>query len=130
MIAIKAKSDSNELVGELRELLPELGIAEIKKRLSSGAVLAEREPFQNDSDEVHGLLRSLVALLKRRGADYAIHEWVADSGVFDGPDPRNRIDDQVLENILRGFEDGVKRQREQMDREIGEKGYAEVEPEK
>lgn len=130
MIAILAKSDSNELVGELRELLPDMPVADIKNRLRTGAALVQRETLENDWREVQALLRGVVAALKRHGAEVAIHEWVADSGIFDGPDPRNRIDETVMENIFRGDVEEMARQRKLMDEEIAEKGHVEVEPEK
>jgi hypothetical protein len=128
VIAIKAKSESNDLVGELRELLPELGIAEIKNRLRSGAVLVERETLENDWREAQAVLRGVVAALKKHRADFTIHEWVTDSGIFDGPDARNEIDETVMENIFRGDVEEMAHQRRLMDEEIAEKGYVEVEP--
>lgn len=101
-ITIMAMTDRKEVLPALRMCLPEVGIAEIRRRLKQGDVLVERELFTNDWEEVNPLLRRILAVLQSHDVPFKIYERSGPSTV--APSERERIDDEVLENILSASE--------------------------
>jgi hypothetical protein len=109
MLAIVATSESAQLAAELRSLLPELGIGEIRRRLTEGAPLVEVDPHTNDWRETHAQLAAIRATLAAHHASVELHETfpdMSDDPRFATPTEATRITpekwDRLLENIARG----------------------------
>ncbi|MCK1797463.1 hypothetical protein MTQ01_15815 [Streptomyces sp. XM4193] len=71
-----------------------LGIAEVRERVGAEEPLVELELFGNDGASVAESLRRTLDLVE--GLDHSVHECAAG----ERPGPANRIDGQVLRNVL------------------------------
>jgi hypothetical protein len=109
-IAILASTDRPDVVAGLRKLLPDVSMADLKQRLGGDQPIVDSEAFGNDWEEVHPLLREVIAELKAKQVDFEIHELVDDDQAKRG-DASTKIDEATLENILNGFVEEVERAR-------------------
>src|SRR5262245_6422487 len=108
---ITKPTERSEVVAPLRKLLPELSIGDIRQRLASSGALIQREIFDNEWEEVHALLRDVIGVLKQHRVDFELHESSSDDAPTPG-NPATLINEETLENILKGHADEVERQRD------------------
>lgn len=100
-IAIVTTSGEHALLAPLRDLLPDVPIGELRRRLAGAGPLVVRELWRNDHEETHALLRAVVSLLQRHGTALAIHELERPE---EPASDANAIEPDLLESIMSEFE--------------------------
>jgi hypothetical protein len=109
-ISIVATTNRLEVLPALRRLLPDVVLLELKQRLTQGNVLVERELFMNDHEEVHPLLRRIVAELQSHGVPFQLYERCGASASTEDPGWPIPVED--LERIMGAFEHRLEHRRE------------------
>jgi hypothetical protein len=101
--AIRVRSNDPMLVTELRRVLPEKAVSEIRRALGAGAPLVARTLLGNDHDEAAAILLAIVDIARRSDAEIAVEELHAD-----GDRTQESID--YLRNVIDRHE-AIRRQR-------------------